>query len=225
MNSSQALSYFLFLIVVTSCSSPQRLQETTQVNLQPRQMIVIDPGHGGKDFGAQSSAIHQYQEKSLNLTTALMLSHYLQRMGYQTILTRGEDIYVPLELRAAFANSNYGALFVSIHYNSAPNPKAEGIEVFYYDSKKDPERSQESKQFAATVLQQVIANTGAPSRGVKHGNLAVIRETKMPAILVEGGFMTNNHEFGKLKDVRYLQTIAESVACGIHDYLHDLQRK
>ncbi|MGA8165476.1 MAG: N-acetylmuramoyl-L-alanine amidase [Waddliaceae bacterium] len=222
---SRILCCCFILIIATSCSSSHRFQERppivgNHIGGVSRETIVIDPGHGGKDCGAKSSAGHQYQEKSLNLTTALLLSHYLKRMGYQTILTRGDDIYIPLKLRTAFANGNHATLFVSIHYNSAPNLQAEGIEVFYYDSEKDQQRSAHSRRLATIALDQVIANTGAKSRGIKHGNLAVIRETKMPAILIEGGFVTNENEFEKLKDVSYLQTIAESLACGIHHYLH-----
>ncbi len=88
-------------------------------------------------------------------------------------------------------------LFVSVHYNSAPSTSAEGIEVFYYGSDKGKERTQASKQLADSVLKNVIETTQAKSRGIKHGNLAVVRKTNMPAILVEGGFLTNEKEIIK----------------------------
>ncbi|HEY4831056.1 MAG TPA: N-acetylmuramoyl-L-alanine amidase [Waddliaceae bacterium] len=184
-----------------------------------KSLIVIDAGHGGQDLGTQSLLEPKTQEKHLTLTTSLMLNQYLKNLGYQTILTRAEDFFVPLDLRSAFANSNKASLFVSVHYNSAPSTQAEGVEVYYYQSDKDKTRSDKSKQLAEKVLNRVITNTKAKSRGVKHGNFAVIRETKMPAILVEGGFVTNDRELRNLRNLEYLKKIAESIAQGINDYL------
>ncbi len=87
-----------------------------------------------------------------------------------------------------------------MHYNSAPAKKAEGIEVFYYKSDENKLRSLESQRLASSILAQVTKLTHAKSRGVKHGNFAVIRETTMPAVLIEGGFLTNEEEMEKIKD-------------------------
>jgi N-acetylmuramoyl-L-alanine amidase len=106
-----------------------------------------------------------------------------------------------------------------VHFNSAPNPKADGIEVFYYKSEQDKGRSASSKALAQAVLKRVLDTTKANSRGVKHGNLAVVRETKMPAILVEGGFLTNEKEAEKIKDPAYHKKLAWGIAQGVRDYL------
>jgi N-acetylmuramoyl-L-alanine amidase len=224
----EIICLFLF-VFVSSCSrkilieEPPSSQAQRLVNLPKpffqKSLIVIDAGHGGQDLGTQSLLEPKSQEKHLTLTTALILNKYLKNLGYQTILTRAEDFFVPLDLRAAFANSNKASLFVSVHYNSAPNTQAEGVEVYYYQSDKSKERSEQSKQLADNVLKRVIANTKAKSRGIKHGNFAVIRETKMPAILVEGGFVTNDRELKNLRNPEYLKKIAESIAQGINDYL------
>lgn len=182
-------------------------------------LIVIDAGHGGNDFGTYSVVAPKYKEKLLNLTTASMLKEYLQKMGYRTLMTRFDDHFVSLEDRSEFANGSNAKLFVSIHYNSAPNKEAEGIEVFYYRSDTDKTRSADSKQLAQAVIKQVTKHTDAKSRGVKHGNLAVIRETKMPAILLEGGFLTNANEIQKIKDTSYQKRLAWGIAQGIHEYL------
>ena len=183
-------------------------------------LIVIDPGHGGDDFGTRSLSKPKYHEKSLNLTTALILKDYLQKMGYQTVMTRSEDEFIALQKRAELANDNGANLFVSVHYNSAPAKKADGVEVFYYKSAENGPRSQESSKLASSVLAQVTRLTNAKSRGVKHGNFAVIRETRMPAILIEGGFLTNEEEMEKIKDPMYVKKIAWGIAQGIRDYFN-----
>lgn len=185
-----------------------------------KSLIVIDPGHGGHDMGTQSISKPRYQEKSLNLVTAQFVKGYLQQLGYQVYMTREDDTFVSLDKRAQLANERKPALFVSIHYNSAPSAEAQGIEVFYYQSKDDKERMVKSKRLAQAVLKNVLAYTKAKSRGVKQGNLAVIRQTNMPAILVEGGFVTNAEELQNLKDPTYLKRLAWGVVRGIEEYMN-----
>ncbi len=185
-----------------------------------KQMIVLDPGHGGHDAGTQSISKPRYQEKSLNLVTAKFVRSFLQQLGYQVLMTREDDTFIALDKRAEFANENKPALFVSIHYNSAPSAEAEGVEVFFYQSKENKERTQKSKRLAQIVLKNILEQTKAKSRGVKAGNYAVIRETNMPAVLVEGGFVTNEAELQNLKDPTYLKRIAWGIARGVDDYLN-----
>lgn len=181
-------------------------------------LIVIDAGHGGKDFGAEAAPKPPLKEKNLNLMTAQMLEDYLQQMGYRTLMTRADDYFVSLDKRASFANSVGADIFVSVHYNSAPSLKAEGVEVFYYRSEINKDRTLVSNELADTILKSVINNTKAKSRGVKHGNLAVLRKTLMPAALVEGGFITNSQELAKLRDPNYLRSIAWGIAQGIQTF-------
>lgn len=203
-------------------ANPQVFVNQFAVNPQPaerRKLIVIDPGHGGKDFGAEASSRPALKEKNLNLVTARFLEGYLQQMGYQTVMTRTDDYFVTLDKRASFANGMRADLFVSVHFNSAPNTKASGIEVFFYRSDSNKERSFASNRLAGSILKFVLPNTQAKSRGVKHGNLAVIRKTAMPAALVEGGFITNEQELAKLRDPNYLKALAWGIAQGIQAYL------
>lgn len=181
-------------------------------------LIVIDPGHGGHDTGTQSISKPRYQEKSLNLVTAQFIKGFLQQLGYQVILTRENDTFISLDKRAQMANELKPSLFVSVHYNSAPSAEANGIEVFYYQSKDKKERVQKSKRLAHSILKHVLTHTKAKSRGVKHANYAVIRETNMPAVLIEGGFVTNEAELQNLKDPIYLKKIAWGVVKGIDEY-------
>lgn len=236
----------LFSLVLFACPQPclshfqSDLQATMLTSLQgkisqkkgraplspllQKYCIVIDPGHGGHDVGAQSISKPRYQEKSFNLVTAQFTRDYLQQLGYQVILTRQDDTFVSLEQRAHLANEKEPTLFVSIHYNSAPSPEAKGVEVFFYPSKQNKKRAFKSKRLAQSILKHVIAQTKAKSRGAKQGNYLVIRETIMPAILIEGGFMTNENELQNLKDPTYLKRLAWGIVCGIEDYLTEKSR-
>lgn len=182
---------------------------------QKQQLIVIDPGHGGNDIGAQTK---QLQEKVLALKTATLVKQYLHQKGYRVVLTRSRDIFLSLNKRITIANDTKSKLFVSIHFNAFKNPEVSGIEIYYYN-RGEKERQNASKKLAQLVLNEMTAATGAKSRGVKTGNFHVIRETVMPAILIEGGFMTNPLEHASLADSKYVETMAHSIADAIDKYL------
>lgn len=182
-------------------------------------LIVIDAGHGGKDYGTNSASNPKYHEKNLTLSTAFMLKNYLQQMGYEIVLTRDDDTFIPLDERAQIANDQQPKAFISVHYNHADSKEASGIEVYYYKSDDNKTRSSASKLLAESILSNVIHSTQAKSRGVKHGNFAVIRETKMPAILIEGGFLSNKDEMDKIKRAAYLKQLAWGIANGLDEYI------
>lgn len=178
-------------------------------------LIILDAGHGGTDEGAK---IHFFMEKRLTLMTTLLLRKYLNEMGYRVIMTRSKDVFIPLHRRVSIANKTKAAAFVSIHFNSSPSPDAHGIEVFYHAG-SEHKRAQQSRELGGLVLKELLSQTHALSRGVKKGNFHVIRETTMPSILVEGGFMTNIIERSNLRDKKYLDQIAKGVALGIDKYI------
>jgi N-acetylmuramoyl-L-alanine amidase len=178
-------------------------------------LVVLDAGHGGSDEGAK---VRQLQEKRIALLTTLYAKRVLEQMGYRVLLTRSKDTYVSLTQRVSIANKTKAALFVSIHFNSAKNSLAEGVEIFYYKD-KDQERSALSRNLANCLLQGVLDQTAAVSRGVKTGNLYVVRETQMPAVLLEAGFMTNSDEWISLRRKSYLEKIAKGIGIGIDQYL------
>jgi N-acetylmuramoyl-L-alanine amidase len=186
---------------------------------QASRLIVIDPGHGGKDLGSETAKVTT--EKELNLKTSQCVTGYLRQSGFPVTMTRNDDRFVSLHARSHLANQQEALLFVSVHHNSAPNPSAEGIEVFYYRSDRNQARTRASKLLAQKVLNRVISETGARSRGVKEGNLAVIRDTDMPAILIECGFLTNVKERSRILDPTYRKQIAKGIALGVKDYLSD----
>lgn len=229
----------MLLLLLTGCSTARRggidhrlyrsTKEVTPYISENRQfahmpiippLIVIDAGHGGKDLGTHSSKHPHYDEKTLTLITAKYLEYQLRYLGYRTLLTRSADVFVPLKERAKIANEWEADAFISTHYNSAKNERANGIEVFYYSSDQDKERSAKSQGLAKTVLDQLVEQLEVKSRGVKKEDFAVIRETKMPAILIEGGFLTNPDERKKLLTYRYIEQLAWAVANGVDEYIN-----
>lgn len=169
--------------------------------------VVIDAGHGGKDFGASDSLVY---EKHINLDVARRLELVLKEAGFRTVLIRTKDKYVDLTERSTIANRYRNAVFVSIHFNSSWKTSALGIETFY--------RSSKGQKFAGMIQRELIKNIGAVDRGVKTANFSVLRRTRHPAVLVEGGFVSNNRERSAMLDPRFRQTVAESIARGIMQY-------
>lgn len=190
---------------------PQRVRRT--------EVIFIDPGHGGKDQGTASKESH-YEEKTLVLSLAFAVQSYLKRMGYKPILTRTSDVYVDLGKRVSLANQSKADVFVSIHCNYSSNSSAFGTEIYFYNGKyATTARSRSSETLAKTLLSAMQKHGALKSRGVKEGNFAVIRETTMPAVLIETGFLSNSRERAALLDARYRMHMAKGIAEGIHMFL------
>jgi N-acetylmuramoyl-L-alanine amidase len=184
-------------------------------------LVVVDAGHGGNDFGTRAKKPY-CEEKRVALQTARLLRTYLTQLGYRVMMTRSIDVFVPLEKRADLANKASADLFVSIHFNSARIPKAKGIEIFFFESKENRKRTNASRNLARSILARLINRTRAVSRGVKKGNFYVLRETEMPAVIVEGGFISNPEELRLIKDNAYLEQIARGIADGVEAYFKKL---
>ena len=182
-------------------------------------VIVIDPGHGGKDTGAKSLETPIYLEKRLTLACSKYLKKALELLGYKPLMTRNADHSLSLEDRVEFCEGNCADLFVSIHFNSAPNTDAHGIEVYYFNNPSKLNKTKASKDLALNILKRSVEFTGARSRKAKHGDYYVIRESSKPSVLVEGGFLTNSDEMNNLKNPAYLKKLAVGIARGIDDYL------
>ncbi|MHA1396122.1 MAG: N-acetylmuramoyl-L-alanine amidase family protein [Candidatus Heimdallarchaeaceae archaeon] len=143
--------------------------------------IVIDPGHGGKDPGAVYAG---YKEKDIVLPIALYLGGFLSNM-VNCIYTRTADIYVPLRDRVFIANSVKADAFVSIHVNASPKHNAKGEEIWIYPGSI---KSAKLADNIATFIDEIVPGK---FRGIKEGNFYVLRKTKMPAVLIEVGFIDN----------------------------------
>jgi N-acetylmuramoyl-L-alanine amidase len=177
-------------------------------------LVILDAGHGGTDEGAR---VQSLLEKRITLTTTLLTKKSLEEMGYRVILTRSRDRYISLARRVSIANKTNATIFVSIHFNAARNNSVHGVEIHYCDG-NERWRSRASRRLADCILFQVLDQTEAHSRGIKQNNFVVIRDTNMPAVLVEGGFMTNGDECSLLKSKEYLKKIAQGIAQGVDKY-------
>lgn len=169
--------------------------------------VVIDPGHGGHDNGGQWGKVY---EKHLALDTATRLEANLKRMGYQTVMTRRSDYFVTLPERVNVANRQRNAIFVSIHFNYTWKEHVSGLETFYYN--------REGQLLAQYVQNSLVRQTRTVDRSAKFARYYVIRNTKLPAILVEGGFVSNETERNRMKSAWFREAIARGIADGIQRY-------
>ena len=172
-------------------------------------LVVLDPGHGGDDPGA---VVGEALEKDINLSVALLVREQLeQQEGVVVLMTRDRDVYPSLTERADYANREQADLFVSIHANSLEDDSYAGLITFYHPDKHS------SRTFAKTIQAAVTAASGGLDRGVRSEDFAVLRETEMPAVLVETGFMTCLEELALLLDADYQKLLAQGIAQGILD--------
>lgn len=163
-------------------------------------LLVIDPGHGGADPGAVALGL---KEKDLNLNISLLLKQFLENAGEKVLLTRETDLFLSLSQRASLANKEKAELFLSIHCNASPDPKAHGIELFYF-----PESA--SSQQLAEKLAQTLGFLERKMRGIKPGKFYLLKHTQMPACLLECGFITHPEEAEWLKN--HPQQIAQAIS-------------
>ena len=193
-------------------------------------VIVIDPGHnfGGDDGAYATNNGITYVERDLNMQVAVKLKEKLEAQGYKVIMTRNPSDRETLEVtesltkRVNIANNANADLFVSIHHNSA-SAAASGVEVYYSSKPKDEvfgggyndSRLSTSMNMAASISTALANNTGAINRGAKDGNLFVIRNTNMPAVLIECGFISNPNEAQKCASSYYQDLEATAIANAI----------
>jgi N-acetylmuramoyl-L-alanine amidase len=168
--------------------------------------IFIDPGHGGNDPGATANGLF---EKDLTLSIALKLkAELLKYENVQVKLSRENDTYLTLSERAKMANDWGADIFVSIHINAGGGV---GFESFIFNGNV----SEATRANQNVIHQEIIRATGWNDRGKKRENYAVLRETKMPAILTENGFIDNTTDANKLKNDSFLDNIAQGHVNGI----------
>jgi N-acetylmuramoyl-L-alanine amidase len=197
---------------------PSDFFQVRKKEVNKRRLIVIDAGHGGEDSGAVAQR-EQVKEKDLCLEMGKYLQHYLSKMGYRCLMTRRGDYFIPLQERSKIANEYKASAFISLHFNTAANKHANGIEIYYFQSSKG-DYSRGAKDLALSCLGRSLYYTKANSRGVKGADFSVLRRTKMPAILVEGGFISNKQELSLLNKRLYMKYLSWGVAKGIDDYFN-----
>ncbi len=194
----------------------------TYIPTTPRDvMVVIDAGHGGKDPGAK--AVDGTYEKNYNIDVARRLDKKLKELGFSTIMTREEDIYTTLQERTDAANWNYADFFISIHFNAYMN-KAKGIETLYYPNTPTEAYSINNKDIASIFQEEILKALKRPSRGViSRPDLFVLNKTKMPAMLMELGFLTNKEELSFIKKESYRENAANALATSLLRYYKEIQ--
>lgn len=167
--------------------------------------VVIDAGHGGVDRGGIPG--QRLPEKVMTLDTARRLQVLLRAAGFRTVMTRTDDTFVSLPARVAIANAQRDAIFISIHYNAAPNSSGEGFETYYY--------SRRSAKLAAACYAKIVQAWPGLRRGIRTRGFFVIRKTNIPSILVEPGFLTNPRDAAQIVRPATRQHIAALLAAAI----------
>lgn len=170
--------------------------------------IVLDPGHGGTDYGAIREGIN---EKDITLDLTQRVASILKSKGYKYAMTRTEDIYLGLQERCDFTEAENPEIFVSIHVNSAVATEPFGLETHYYH--------EPSKELAEIIQKHLVKEIDSKDRGVLKSKFYVINHTEVPAVLVETGFLSNPDERAELITEKRKQATAKAIAEGIIEYL------
>ncbi|QAA35027.1 N-acetylmuramoyl-L-alanine amidase [Clostridium manihotivorum] len=173
--------------------------------------LVLDAGHGGRDPGAIGPT--GLQEKECNLYIAKKCEEILKKQGITVQQTRADDSYIGLSERAKIANDANSKYFISIHINSADIQTANGTEVYSLV------KGGEGEKLAQRILSSMVNEINLSSRGVKFANFAVLRETNMPAILIETCFISNVNEERLLREDSFKDKVALSISKGFLDYI------
>ena len=190
---------------LASCSSGPaiRVKDTTRTFTT----IVVDAGHGGKDNGA----FRRYggAEKNATLDVASRLASKLRESQFHVVMTRSNDVFIPLDQRAAISNRQSNAIFVSVHFNDSGRRGIRGFETYYH--------SPVARNLAYRIQQHLLTLPGAVNRGVKTANFRVLRNAQYPAVLVECGFLSNRKEGAAARSAGRRDDLADKIAEAIVD--------
>ena len=196
-----------------------------------QKVIFLDPGHGGKDPGAQYLGL---KEKDLNLQVSQQLKTKLESLGYTVIMSRSTDVFVDFVTeRSRMSNETNADMFISIHFNATGHgldSGEDGIQTYMYQptgnipsviNKKwhdNPTRLKYSYKLGSYIHQSVLATTQAKDAGLLAKSFAVLRETNKPAVLLELGYMDDSKESQKIRTKEYQQKLVDGIVQGIQQY-------
>ena len=199
-----------------------------------QKVIFLDPGHGGKDPGAQYLGL---KEKDLNLQVSQQLKTKLESLGYKVIMSRSSDVYLDfITERSRMSNETNADMFISIHFNATGHgldSGEDGIQTYTYlptgnipsvINKKwhdNPTRLKYSYKLGSYIHQSVLATTHAKDAGLLAKSFAVLRETNKPAVLLELGYMDDSKESQKIRTKEYQQKLVDGITQGIQKYYNN----
>ena len=170
-------------------------------------MVVLDAGHGGEDGGTVEQAA---TEKEINLAVVLKLKELLEEQGIRVVLTRDKDIFMKLEERVQIANGEKADLFISIHCNYYEKDSSiYGLECYYCKS------GEEGKHYAEKIMETIEESKNIVSRNVKPADYYILKNTTVPAVLVEIGYLSNYNERNQLMSEEYQEKLAGELVKGI----------
>ena len=210
-----------------------------KIAARPVRTIVLDAGHGGFDQGAQSIL---GSEKDFALDVVQRTRDLLLRAGFNVRLTRSADVFVPLEDRVAFGNRQSSAVFVSVHFNAGAREEAGGLETYSLAPRGVPStnslnltladlqpcigniRDPENIALATAMHAALITRVGGNDRGIKRARFIVLRDSNIPGVLIEGGFLTNPADRFRIATPIYRQLLAQAILQGILSYNRALNR-
>ena len=218
----------------------REIKENTVSNELPfatsnyQKVIFLDPGHGGKDPGAQYLGL---KEKDLNLQVSQQLKTKLESLGYKVIMSRSTDIFVDFVTeRSKMSNETNADMFISIHFNATGHgldSGEDGIQTYTYlptgnipsvINKKwhdNPTRLKYSYKLGSYIHQSVLATTHAKDAGLLAKSFAVLRESNKPAVLLELGYMDDSKESQKIRTKEYQQKLVDGITQGIQQYYNN----
>jgi len=200
--------------------------------LNPVDTVVLDPGHGGHDKGAVCIFGN---EKDFALDVCFRARALLEAAGLKVLMTRSDDTFIPLEQRPMLANATPNSIFVAVHFNDA-DTDASGFEIFSITPRGEPSTSDDtlalhdfseepgnvtdvpSLALSESIYHSLLGNIPQVDRGVKHARFAVIRLAQVPAVLIEGGFVSSTTEARQIATPAYRQELAEAIVTGIEGY-------
>jgi len=204
-----------------ACPSISDLSVAEAAHVMPlsRKIIVLDAGHGGWDPGMVSGKV---EEKDINLCITKKLQVFLEQGGATVIVTRLDDVGLAnkksgdMQARRLVANTSHADIFISIHQNSFNSSSVKGFQAFYYNE------SDNSKKLATSIQGRLkeFVNPGNKLESRANKNYYVLKQTEMPAVLVECGFLTNPGERSMLTNDEYQEKIAWGIYLGVVDYFH-----
>ena len=210
-------------------------QEIPKAEPVSKPLVILDPGHGGKDGGTVSGDV---LEKNLNLLLVKKIANELKRYQISVVTTRSVDEMVGFSDRALIANKYPNAIFVSIHHNAATLNSAKGIETYYSNKKPKSLKIEQmrllkikegeafvdnrSKMLAKLLHSSVCQVTDAADRGVRDRSLAMTRWVSCPSVLIECGFLTNPEEKLDLLSESYRDALSRGVTDGILKYFSEV---